>query len=103
MRFGRFDSDLRLQNLRQDPPDRPNDVATWCPFVWTKAGGIVNLGSLGGRVAVAYGINDAGTVIGVSQTADGKIRAFGWTAGIGIDDLGGRDNTANYPRAVKAS
>jgi len=45
------------------------------------------LGDLGGK-ATPTGINDAGTVVGYSETATGEVRAFRWTAASGMTDLG---------------
>jgi probable HAF family extracellular repeat protein len=36
-------------------------------FLWSAGTGMVDLGTLGGRTSCAYGVNDAGFVVGVSQ------------------------------------
>jgi probable HAF family extracellular repeat protein len=50
------------------------------PFVWSN-GQITDLGTLGGTSAWAEAINDAGEVVGFSQTAGGPHRAFRWKDG----------------------
>jgi len=48
---------------------------------------IINLGTLGGLDSAAYGINDAGQVVGKVSTADGNERAFLYSNGV-MTDLG---------------
>ena len=67
-------------------------------FSWTKAGGMVDLGTLGGRDSFATGVNDSGQVVGWDFWDDGNgcpdldgecpLRAFSWTKAGGIVDLG---------------
>jgi probable HAF family extracellular repeat protein len=47
-----------------------------------------DLGNLGGTVAVAFRVNEAGQVTGWSTTATGEQHGFRWTAGGGMVDLG---------------
>src|SRR5216683_1308272 len=57
-------------------------------FIWQKKTGIVDLGTLsGGDYSVAYALNDSGTVVGVSNTAN-TMHAFHWTPASGLQDLG---------------
>ncbi|QEL13468.1 hypothetical protein [Limnoglobus roseus] len=58
-------------------------------FVWQPGVGLTDLGTLGGNNSVARGVNDAGTVVGASDTADGGSRPFIWTEAGGLVDLGG--------------
>jgi probable HAF family extracellular repeat protein len=71
-------------------------------FLWTPTGGMEDLGALGGEFtsSVAYAINDGAQVVGRSYSADRIIppdlgldpeffsRAFVWTPGVGMRDLG---------------
>lgn len=55
-------------------------------FVWTKTGGLKDLGTLGGN-AFAEGINDAGQIVGSSNLPSGTRHAFLWENGV-MSDLG---------------
>lgn len=57
-------------------------------FIWTLGSGMRDLGTLGGMGATAYGINDAGQVVGTSAAADGDGQAFLWSASTGMQNLG---------------
>lgn len=48
----------------------------------------VDLGTLGGSMSVAYGINDHGQIVGASTLADGTQRAFSYLPGNGMTDIG---------------
>ena len=52
------------------------------------AGGMLDLGTLGGGSSVGIAINSARQVAGRSRSADGHTRAFLWTSGDGMRDLG---------------
>ena len=55
-------------------------------FLWTRRGGIRNLGTLPGDVySEAHGINARGQVVGVSCDAAGVCRAFLWEDGVMTD------------------
>jgi len=57
-------------------------------FFWQKAGGIRDLGILpGGDYSAAFAINDAGIVVGTSNTST-STHAFSWTLTHGLSDLG---------------
>jgi len=59
------------------------------PFLWTQAEGTQDIGTLGGDVANAAAINNAGSVVGYSELAGDVIyHAFLWTKAAGMQDLG---------------
>jgi len=49
---------------------------------------VIDLETLGGSYSRAYGINEAGQVVGYAETADGEQHAFLWDRNIGMIDLG---------------
>jgi probable HAF family extracellular repeat protein len=68
-------------------------------FRWTAAGGMRNLGTLGGRESWANGVSaDGSVVVGRAYNAAGQRRAFRWTASGGMRNLGtlGGDESEAY-------
>ena len=63
----------------------PNGSLTTHGFLWTQAGGLQDLGSSG---TLAFGIDDAGKVVGQMTVASGYRHAFSWTKAGGFKDLG---------------
>lgn len=58
-------------------------------FLWTAAGGMIDLGTLGGSDSSAAAVTDGGQVVGSSDIAgDADFHAFSWTAAGGMIDLG---------------
>jgi hypothetical protein len=47
-------------------------------FLWTAAGGVQLLGSLGGATVGPVKLNGAGQIAGTGATASGLLRAFVW-------------------------
>ena len=48
-------------------------------FLWTKRGGMVDLGTLGGIYSIAYDLNERGHIVGASTTPSGDTHAVLWT------------------------
>jgi probable HAF family extracellular repeat protein len=58
---------------------------------WTRAGGMVDLGTLGGQASVALAANDKGQVVGRADLPGGtETHAFAWTSREGMVDLNTR-------------
>jgi len=58
-------------------------------FLWTRSGGTVNLGTLGGRWSGASGVSETGEVVGSAYLAGDTVRhAFSWTSTGGMVSLG---------------
>src|SRR5687768_14416721 len=61
----------------------------------------IDLGTLGGSDSIAYGINDAGQVVGQSLTAGGDLRAFiTGPDGVGMRDLGTLGGNGSIARSI---
>src|SRR6266705_1942978 len=74
----------------------PTSPSPPCHAVLWQDGRMEDLGTLAGRSGSAYGINDAGQIVGSSTGADGITHALLWADG-GVRDLGslgGRSTTA---------
>jgi probable HAF family extracellular repeat protein len=63
---------------------------------------VVDLGTLGGSRSLAYGINNRGQVVGVSETSSGELHAFLWNDGI-MSDLGTFGGRTSYAYRIDDS
>lgn len=68
-------------------------------FVLTN-NGFYDVGTLGGAWSSVYGLNDAGTAVGYSMTANNTFGAFSWTAAGGMRSLGTLGGASSYGMAV---
>jgi len=66
-------------------------------FIWTPAGGMVDLGTLGGPSSGAEAINERGHVVGWAEIDESlAYHAFLWTPTEGMVDLGTLGGTSSY-------
>ena len=74
----------------------------WRAFAWTRAGGMIDLGILGGGAtgySFATAVNDAGAVAGYSTT-NSWIHAFYWSPSTGMIDLGTLGGMDSYALGI---
>jgi len=64
-------------------------------FKWTIEGGFVTIPSLGGDRMFPTGVNSSGLVVGFAATANNRDRAFAWTEGGRLIDLGALNGGKN--------
>lgn len=64
-------------------------------FRWTPTRGLQRLGTLGGFNSRAWAVNNAGVIVGESDTRAGQRHAFFWTSSGGMKDLGALPPNAN--------
>jgi probable HAF family extracellular repeat protein len=72
-------------------------------FSWTRAGGLIDLGTLGGPFSLADAVNARGQVVGYASLSDGlAYHAFSWTQAGGMVDLGTLGGNFSDAAAVNA-
>ena len=68
-----------------------NDLSgNYRAFTWTRAGGVVDLGTLDGAYSSPGGANNNGQVVGNAENRSGQMRPFVWSARYGMVDLSTR-------------
>lgn len=77
-------------------PSKPSGSVT----VQGEASAPFDLGTLGGQVSTAFGINDAGSIVGSSENAQRQSRAFLWTKETGMTDIGTLGGTYAVARDI---
>src|ERR1044072_8912569 len=70
-------------------------------FLWHQ-GVMTDLGTFGGPIADAHGINDAGLIVGSAFNAEEHERAFWWKDGV-MHDMGSLGGTGSRALAVNAA
>ena len=85
---GKLTRAFAINNQGQVVGQSDTPSSGWHAFVWSRNGGIQDLGTLGGGVSVAYAINDLGQVVGGADDSAYNSHAFLWTQSAGMQDLG---------------
>ena len=84
----RFGSRQCRPNIPEAPPSGICPMSAVHAVIWTKLGGLRDLGTLPGDTSSeAYAINNSGAVVGYSSGVQGT-RAFLWTPKAGFQNLG---------------
>jgi probable HAF family extracellular repeat protein len=77
----------------------PNGSRNTVGFLWTQSAGFQNIGSPG---ALAYAINDSGTVVGQTLDANMNRHAFSWTQTGGLSDLGTLGGSESFALSINS-
>jgi probable HAF family extracellular repeat protein len=57
-------------------------------FFWSRATGLMDIGTLGGDEIYPTAISESGTIVGFGETATGEMHAFVWSGPGTLRDLG---------------
>lgn len=83
------------------PPDNTNDGNR--AVIWTQDGGVQELGTLGGSWSYAWGLNNAGQVVGYSEISGGPYHGFVWSSSGGMIDVGALSGSASLVSDINNS
>ncbi|MCH8619513.1 HAF repeat-containing protein [Undibacterium sp. TS12] len=73
---------------------------TWMAFIYSKANGMQELGTLGGPSSHGTAINNSGTAVGFADTANGEWHAFLRQPGEPLKDLGTFGGKVSYASGI---
>ena len=95
-------SDGAVAGVRYVPTANPRvSVSNAC--IWTSAGEMIAVGTLGGQFSWPLGFSNNRTMVGLSEMANGSTHAFAWSRTHGLVDLSAPTSAYGIARSVSAS